>query len=304
MAKTIFLQEDSDFNNVNERVNIILSSELYWCKIFEIPIDSKKEVELVLPGFFEDYFDVSNYKFHSLKLSKHKYLCFAYDENFIVQTIKNAKLEFKKISNIYFAHNELIDNFEDEIFYNIDDKIYVKQNNIIVQIPKTLVSNQQIIDFDIDNISLSKHKIYINQSSKYIDAKTSIVLSVLFVLFALINFSKTIYLNNELKQYDNKIAILKQKYNLPASMIQTKAIINEFKNNETQYLKLLQATKYLLDYKNSIDTKLLSFDYKNSKVLLKLEDKNQNQLKKYIKTKYKILSFTKGKNSLNIGIKI
>jgi hypothetical protein len=126
----------------------------------------------------------------------------------------------------------------------------------------------------------------------------------LFVLFALINFSKTIYLNNELKQYDNKIAILKQKYNLPASMIQTKAIINEFKNNETQYLKLLQATKYLLDYKNSIDTKLLSFDYKNSKVLLKLEDKNQNQLKKYIKTKYKILSFTKGKNSLNIGIKI
>jgi len=303
MTKTVFLQKNSHFN-LHDKVNIVLSPELYWVRIFDIPIDSMSEVKRVVPDFFEEFFDIKNYKFKVIKIDKHKYLCFAYDENDIVQKIKDSSLEFKNIINIYFAQNELISRFKNELFYNINNKTYALKDGIIIKIPDALATNVQKKDFFFDNITFSNHKVYINQSSKYIDIKTAYILSTIFILFSLITFSKSIYINNRASSYENKIEKLKKQYSLPLSKIQTKSIMNEFKASKNNYFKVLKSMQYILKYKDQINTKLISINYSNLNLMIKFENKNENNIKKYIQKKYKIISSNKSKDILSIRVKI
>jgi hypothetical protein len=303
MINTLLLQENKTFHT-NEKVNIILSCEMYWCKIFSIPIDSMSEVKTVLPSFFEEYFDTTNYKFLAIKKAKHTYLSFAYNEQDIIEKIKKSNLEFKQVQNIYFAQNELVEKFEESKIYTINDSLYAIQNELLVQVPELLSQDLQKEQFDLNSISLSKHKIYLNQSSKYIDIKTAYILSSIFLVFSLLNFSKIYDINNNIKAYEYNIQNLKKEYSLPLSTIQTKSIIQEYKNNKKQYLKLLKQMQYILDYKQSIDVKLIDIEYKNKKLFFTFENKNIALLKKYFEKNTKILSLNNTANFVKIGVQI
>jgi len=104
--KTLFLTKTS-YYECDEKINIILSPELYWVRIFDIPIKNKNDVVKVMPSFFESFLDVDNYKFYVIELEDNKKLCFAYDESLITKTIQDANLTLNQISNIFFAQTEL-----------------------------------------------------------------------------------------------------------------------------------------------------------------------------------------------------
>lgn len=304
MNRTIFLNNNNISYSKDDIFDIIIPPELYWVKIFDIPIDSKKELLKVIPSFFEDYFDTISYKFEYQKIATHKYICFAYIEDNIVQKIKEVGIDFKNIQNIYLAQNELINYFEDGIAYSIDDKIYSKQNNLIVQIPTSLANNLEIKQLSLNNIEFSKYKLYLNQSSKYIDLKTAYILSLIFILFSFVTFVKTININSQLSYYSNSIKELKIKYKMPSSKIQTKAIIGELEQIEIKYKRFIKAFEYILKYKNTINTKLLSIDYSDNFINIVFQNNDKLKLVKYISKKYNIVSSNVVGNRLNIRVKI
>jgi hypothetical protein len=303
MNNTVFLQKNSKFY-ISSKVNVILSCELYWVRIFDIPINSYKEVIEALPSFFDDYFDVSDYKYFAIKLDKSKYLSFAYNENDIVQIIKNSGLEFKNIVNIYFAQNELINIFENDLFYEIEENIYCKQDDILVLLPANIAKTVSSKELKMDNINLSKHKIYINQSSRYIDVKTAYTLSSILIIFSLINFTKTISINQNIISIDNNTKFLKNKYNLPNSMIQTKSILKEYETIKIRYDKVRTSLDYILKYKKVANAKLKDIEYKSNEIVLKCENKYKDKIEKYLTVKYKILSSDIYNNNLEIRIEI
>ena len=303
MAKSILLQNNNNYK-ISEDINIILAPELYSVRIFDIPIESSSELKLVIPDFFEDFFDTEGYSFYHIKLEKHKYLCFAYKQDNILNILEKSNIEIKYVKNIYFLQNEL--SITNGTLYKYADIQYICTNDIIVKLPSNINIKDNTTDMDVDNINLSKHNIFLNKSSKYIDNKTSYIISFIFIIFALFNFYKMNDINSQRISYEEKLNNLKKQYHVPSSMIQTKSIINEYQTTKDKYLDFLNAFEYLLKYKKKVNSLLKSIEYKNNKIIVVFENKVKNKVKieNYIKRKYKISSSRIYNNNLNIEIKL
>jgi len=76
-------------------------------KVFDLPINSIKEVKQTLPSLFEDFIDISDKKFYVKKLKDQRYLCFAYNEQKIIDGIKNSNLSLSQVNAICFSQIEL-----------------------------------------------------------------------------------------------------------------------------------------------------------------------------------------------------
>ncbi len=256
--KIIFLNKSSSYT-YDGKVNIVLSPELYWVRIFEIPIKNKSDILKVVATFFEDFLDIEGYIFYAIKLEDDKYLCFAYMESLISQTIIDANLNLKQVSNIYFAQNE----FMGYDVFQVDDKCFIYQSNILLKVPKKFINDAEISKFDMDNISLSRHRISINRSNKYIDNKSIYILSISFLLISFINFGKSNIINNttdEVLEYQESI---KTKYKMLPTMMQTKSIIKILEKKQYKQTQLRDILQKDFSDKNK---KIKKVSFRNNKI--------------------------------------
>ena len=69
-------------------------------------------------------------------------------------------------------------------------------------------------------------------------------------------------------------------------------------------MSFLKSIEYILNFKNSINTKLISIKYKNKILTLKFENKNKELLNSYISKKYTINDIKSYNNNLIFRIKI
>ena len=65
----LFLHSKSSFD-ILSGVNIILSPEFYWVRVFELPMTSPKEVHSALPSLFEEFIDIEGKDFYVKKMSE------------------------------------------------------------------------------------------------------------------------------------------------------------------------------------------------------------------------------------------
>ena len=83
----IFLCADTKIES-SFKVDIILSPEFYWIRIFELPVKNITQAKNVLPTLFEDIVEnTSEHSYQVLKLEENKYLCFAYVNKRIYEEI-------------------------------------------------------------------------------------------------------------------------------------------------------------------------------------------------------------------------
>jgi len=301
MSNIIFLQQNSQLNHtISKGINIILSCEFYWVRVFEIPVKSKKEALLVVPNMFEEFFDINGYEFYIIKQEDNKYLSFAYNPTLIKNELKKQNIPLKYINQIYFANNE----FTNETIFKFNDIIYYYENNILVKVPTSLNINQDIKEIDLTNITLSKEYIILSSSSKYITTKTAYILSGLFLLFSLSFGIKTFLLIKE----QNKILTLqdklKNKYHLPNSIIQTKSILKQFNKASKKYNSLRDILAYTINIKQYTNAVLHSIEYNNQRLKLSYKKTTKDNIKKYISKKYKIESISQNNDIVKVEIKI
>ncbi len=301
MTKIIFLQKEITNNlELTSNVNIILSPEFYWVRIFDIPITSKKEALGVVPNLFEDFFDVEGYKFYIIKLDEHRYLSFAYREQDILDSLQNNNIDYKKVSNIYFSQNEFTKNQS----FQIDENKFLYKDEILVKIPTNMKAMFDTVELDISKIELSKDKISINQSSKYIDRTSAYILSTIFILFSLVVFSKTYSVNQQINLYPIKIEKLKKDYNLMSSMIQTKSVLKQFDKISKKHNNSREVLAYIINFKQKVSGTLKNLEFKNGTIYCTFLDTNFQNMKKYIQKKYKITESNSKDKVVKIGIKI
>jgi hypothetical protein len=258
LNKILFLTKTSQYN-YEQKVDIILSPELYWVRVFEIPVTNKKDIISVIPNFFEDFLDIENYKFYFISLEDNKKLCFAYDEDLILQTIKNANITLNQVSNIFFAQNEFkgIDSFK------FDNNYFIYQDDILLKVPKELIATNEIINYDMDKVNLSKNKIYINTTNKYIDNKSIYIFSFIFIIIGLINFGKSGIVNSKIDTIISNQQDIKKEYQMLSTMLQTKSIIKSLEKKEQKQIILRQRLKKDFDLKKQ---SIQRISFKNGKV--------------------------------------
>ncbi len=204
-----------------KNIDIVLSPEFYWVRIFNTPINKKKDILRVIPTFFEDFMNIEGYKFYIKKLDTNKYLCFAYNDDIISKAVKNANLTLNQVANIHFAQNE----FVKYDFFKVDDNYFIYQDNILLKVPKAFVNSNEMPTCNMDDITLSKHKIYINKTNKYIDNKSLYILSTIFLIIAFINFTKINIVNDNVNRILQNQKSIKKQYKMLPTMMQTKSVI-------------------------------------------------------------------------------
>jgi len=245
--KKVFLNTKSSFS-INEKVDIILSPELYWVHIFEIPLKTKKDILNVLPTYFEDYFDVEGYKYYTLKLEGEQFLCFAYDESLIAQKIHDSNLKLSQVQNIYFAQNE----FSSLNSFQIDEQYLAYHDNILLKIPKNIADINSATHIDIDIIELSEHSISVNKTNKYIDTKSVYILSFILILISVVNFGKISLVNSAIEDIKNNKKQIKKDYNMLPTMLQTKSVIKTLEKKQITQVKLRDNLKKSFKSQESI----------------------------------------------------
>lgn len=294
----IFLYQNRKIK-VDSKVDIILSPEFYWVRIFDIPVKSLTQARHVLPTLFEDILETSTeLSYQVQKLDENKYLCFAYSNKKIFEEIKNSGISTSLVNCIYFAQNEC-KKFSQ---FKIDDRTFLyTADDILVKVPNAIVTHAVDLDENINSIDLSNEKVDIKLYNNVLTSKQIyLIIAVLFII-AILNFYKLGDFKNETSKINEKIETLRQTSNLPSSMIQTNSIIKKYQTLVTSEVNKREAIEYILQ---NNDFNFESIDLEKDVLIVSLLNTDKRKAESYISKRYKIISSNVNALSLQIRIKL
>lgn len=296
--KKIFLSRGTKLS-VDTKVDLILSPEFYWVRVFDIPVKSITQARHVLPTLFEDILETtSELSYQVIKLEENKYLCFAYINKRIYEEIKSSGINLSLVDSIYFAQNECT-KFSS---FKLDDKSYLyTEDKILVKVPNSIAFDAIDLIEEIDSIELSSNKIDIKLYNNVLNQKQIYSLILIFVLISAINFYKLIDYKNENSNLDEKIEQVKKDSKLPNSMIQTNSILAKNKKDIDLEFKKRKAVDYIIENKSF---KLKSLNLEKDSVELVYENADKTKVERFLSKEFKILSSKVKALDLNIKVKL
>lgn len=295
-SEKIFFSLDSKYE-VDNKVDIILSPEFYWVRVFEMPVKTISQGKQLVPTLFEDVLEsTEKLSYQIIKLENGKFLCFAYENKKIYEAIKNSGINLSFVNSIYFAQNEL-KNFPSFVY---DNKGFIyTSDDILVKVPLNLIGEKVDINEILKNIVLSSNRVDIKLYNNLLNSKQIYVLLIAMVLLI---FTNGVLIFDYKKSIDtlqhSKIELFKSS-NMPNSLLQTKSIIDSYKQEVKVEVKKREALEYLLSNK---DFKLISFNMDKNRLNLIYERADKKRIEEFIGKKYKISSlFVK---DLNISVEV
>lgn len=297
--KIIYFTLDTKMNT-KEKVDIILSPEFYWLRIFEIPVKYTSQAKKIVPNFFEDILedDISKISYHIIKQDENKFMCFAYDNKKIFNSIKNSGIELANIHRVYFAQTEC-NSFKS---FKINEKnFFYTDDNILVKSPYPMDESFDNINTQIQDIKLSSNFVDIKFYNKVMSLKKVISIISICILVGGINFFKAYEDNTSINKIDEKIQSLKSKNKVPSSFLQVNSIINQKQQEIKKELEKRELFFLLLNEKNF---KLKSFQMKENEASFTFSSKNKKIIEFLNTNKKKISSSSLENSNLNIRIKL
>ena len=295
--KKIFFTLDTKID-IQEKVDIILSPEFYWVRIFDIPVKYVSQAKGVVPNLFEEVLeeDIDKISYHIIKQEEHKFLCFAYDNKKIFKAIKNSGIELTNINRVYFAQTECYDLGT----FKVNEKSFFYTNeNILVKAPEYMSSILEDGSDKIQKINLSSNFIDIKFYNKVMSLKKVILIASILALLSAMNFYKA-YDNSVLTTtIKNKIQEIKVQNKLPTSSIQANSIINE-----KQSLVEKEIEKRELFYLLLSKPSLKSFQMKKDEATFEFLGDNKDIIEILSSNKKEISSSDIENGNLNIRIKL
>jgi len=294
----VFLCKDTKINAV-EKIDIILSPEFYWVRLFDIPVKTVSQARHVLPTLFEDILEnVKELSYQVVKQKDDKFLCFAYENKKIFEAIKDSGVNLSLVNAVYFGQNECINIPQ---FINNGKAFSYTQDGILVKIPNALLSEEVKLEDKINSISLSSNKVDIKLYNNLLSSKQISFILVACVLFSVLNLYRIFIYNSEIEKLDENISAVKSSSNMPSSMLQVNSIINSQKKDVKLQIAKRDAIDYVLKNKTF---KLKSIDIQNDLLILDFENADKNEVEEYLSKKYKIASSNVRNMNLNVRIKL
>ena len=295
--KTLFLSKDSKYSII-DKYNIILSPELYWIRVFDIPVDSKSQINKLLPTLFEDILPEQDYEYHAIKLDGSKYTCFAYKSSEIIEVLKQSGLSLNRLNNIYFAQTEL----SNQAPFKYNESAYIQKDNCLIKIPKNFI-NDNASELNTINIKLSNNKIKLNLHQNLLSTKNTYILSAIFLIIALFNFFTISSINSEMDKLVENKAKIKKEQKLPATTIQLTSMSKSLDKIDKKQKGLRELVKNIFDIHKKVRSSKITHMQYNGKILLTIENITFYELKNELK-KHKIKQISNKNNILKVEIQI
>jgi len=308
MIETIFLQQHTTLKKPllkKEKLNIILSPIFYWAKIFVIPVDSTKKALPLLANLFEDYFDTDGYSFYTVQLEENKYLAFAYDEFKIIHFLKEAKIPLKNVGNIYFAQNEFA-NLEEEIAspLRFGEDVFDYVEGILVKIPQNLTAQVEAKEILIEDIFLGEHCVQLDSYQNLNSNKPEFMASSILLGFSILLFLQIFLMNQQGETYPQKSETMKEQYKLPATLLETKALLEEYEKIDARYKKNRESLATLVQTATKESVLIEELNFEKDILKVSFDEKEGEKLIFELEKKFKNSTFRKELGMLNVRIKL
>lgn len=281
------------------KVDIILSPEFYWVRIFDIPVKNITQAKNVLPILFEDIVDnTSDLSYQVIKIEDNKYLCFAYINKRIYEAIKDSGINLSLVNAVYFAQNEC----KDFNGFSVESKGFIyTQDGILVKIPASLLKENVDLNEHINEINLSSNRVDIKLYNNILSSKQIYFIIAVCILVSFVNFIKIYSYKSESSLIEKQIEQEKQISNLPSSLLQVDAIINKYKAISNIEIQKREALEFILQNSNF---ELNSLELDKDILILNMKNKNKKRDEDYINKKYKIILSQIKDDNLEIRIKL
>ena len=282
--KILFLDPNSKSMVIDEAVNIILSPSLYWVKKITLFVKHVREVKKLLPSIFEDILPEGKYNYSVYKGNTNsEFLIFAYEDKKILDTINKQNIPISNIASIHFAQSEL-SYLPKAVKINENESIYVK-DEIVVIVPNIWGGNDYL---DLNQITLSKHKISLEQFSHIVDTKSLYKIFAVLSIFIILIFSELYITNKKVQNIQKQKDTLFSKYSLKPTMIQNKTILKRYKIIHEKQIKLREIISYILTLSLKKDEKMTLLSVKNNGIYVNfsgIKDKNFAHITSSLKSK-------------------
>ena len=294
-----FLSKDATLNS-DEKVDLILSPEFYWCRSFDIPVTRVSAALKFLPTLFEEIVTKGTYNYFCIKKSDSSYLCFAYESQVVIEHIKNSGLSLNQIRHIYFAQTQM----EDFSEFCIDNKKFVYVNNILTKYPSSFNKNIENISSVFENNN-NKHKVDFKFYTHVFDKKYLYLMLIISGIVIGINGLKYMQSQKNITVNEKKIKALKRQYKLPRTQLQLNSILKSFHSQKNSNERFFGALSYVMNIPNIKNKKIInSIEYKEKRLIIDFINLEQKSIEKYIKAVYPKAKISLNKKNINVKISL
>lgn len=297
--KKLFLTPSSKFDETL-KVDIVLSPELYWCRVFEIPIKKVKKARKALPILFEEILPHNDFEYTCYKNSEGLFISFAYSNSEIIKAILNSGLNLSQIKNIYLAQGQM-NEYEG---FKIDGNYYEYLNDFLVKLPYKFNKEYPTISSEIKN-NIKKYKINTQLYSELINKKYLETLFILLFMTFFLSIFKYLQYDKQILKNEKYISQIKVQNSLPQSNIRFNSIKNDLKQNyllnENFRIKLKYLISFQDEFKNVVIKKI---EFVDKKILISYENVNEKMLELYLKGKIEKFIMRTSNSLLQIEVKL
>ncbi|MEA2100525.1 MAG: hypothetical protein U9P72_10400 [Campylobacterota bacterium] len=297
---TIFLDSYSEYEQIDSKVNVILSPSLYWVKKISLPVKYIRDVEKLLPSIFEDILPEGNYSYSAYKSENdEEFIVFAYSDKMILDTLSQKGISLSNVANIYFAQSEIID-IESAFKINATQSIYIK-DEILILIPCCWI--EEMGKLDVSDIKHSNHKITLHQFGHIVETKSLYKIgAILMLMILLLGTEYFITAKKASMVLDAKEEIF-QNYKLKSTTFQNKALLKKYNSVYASQIKIREYISYLLKLKLKDGERISFVNIKNKKMLVSFTGVSKNResvIKKILSSKGISFKIKSTKDSMRI----
>ncbi len=262
--KTLFLDPDYDISNVDEKVDIILSPSLYWIKKISLPLKSLREIKTLLPSIFEEILPDGVYSYSVYKSNEDdSFYAFAYEDKKILDLLAQYEIPMTNIASVRFAQSEL-NTIEGAVQINDEQCLYVK-DSIVVLLPSAWVDEKQ--ELSLDAITLSKHKIALQQFAHIIDYKSLYGVISVLLIFIFLTIGELVITTQRSDDVVAKTDEIFVTEDLKPTLFENRSILKKFEKRHAFQTQFRAHLADLLALKLNKNEKMTSLSLKK-KVLL------------------------------------
>ena len=296
--KRVFLSTNTKIST-SQKVDVIISPELYWVRIFDIPVKSITHARHVLPTLFEDILEnVTELSYQVVKLEENKFLCFAYVNKTIYEAIKKSGISLSLVDSVYFAQNECVK--LNQFFCENKSFIYA-QDGVLIKVPNSIALESVELNKSIDSFELSSEKVDIKLYNNVLSTKQIYTILAIVLTISVINFYKLFDYKSQVNVFNKDILETKQKSTLPSSVLQTNAILSKYKREISKEFKKREFLEYVI---SSNKYKLKKINLDKDRVFLTFSNVDKRKLESFISKKYKVISSRVKSLDIEVEVKL
>ena len=258
--------------SLKDKFNIVLTPQNYILKKENLPIKKEYQSKKIVSSIFDSFIDnKEDYLFFVYK-DDEDWTFIAYKQQEIINLLKEVGIPLSNIDGIFFAQ-QMISSISNPISLGVD-KAMVTIDKIVTVVPKNILPKDTIYT-DLSTNILPKKSATLSTTHSYLDRKTSIILSVVFSIFAISFIMEGLRYTTSSHQQSVEVQEIIQHYPKLQSSYTRDSILAKYTRIDTEQRKkreLIKKLSKLINQKVKIEN--FQLNQNNYTATLSTPDKN------------------------------